>query len=159
MTLQSTKWLTTEDLENFIAAHADTKTRAAFVGVFPIDQLPSTTLRLPTLFIINTNSANLPGQHWKAIYVNKNRYGEIFDSLATPISLRLERWMNAIAKKGSRSHFVIQNPLSPSCGAYVLYYVLNRLSTNSLDSLLRNFTIDVIENEKFVTQFIHVMSE
>lgn len=158
MSLQTTKWLTTQDLENFIASHADSKTKAAFIGVFPIDQLPTRIPHLPIIFIINTNSGNLPGQHWKAIYVDEKQHGEIFDSLATPISLRLERWMNTLTKKWIRSHSIIQHPLSPSCGAYVLYYVMTRLSSNSLDSVLRHFSINVTQNEKLVTHFISNMS-
>lgn len=158
MSLQTTQWLTTGDLERFIKNHANARTKAAFIGVFAIDQLPHSVPNLPTLLIINTDTINLPGKHWKAVFIDEKKRGEIFDSLAAPISLRLEKWMNKMTKKWTRCFFPIQHPLSPSCGAYVLYYVLTRLSCKSLDAVLGNFSIDVNKNEKIVQSFMEYMS-
>ena len=64
-------WLSTQELESTIYNYADENTKTVFHGVFPIDHLPKGISRLPVLFIINTNTGNLPGQHWKAIYIDK----------------------------------------------------------------------------------------
>ena len=116
---KSIKWLTTRDLEDFIAVFADKPTKAAFLGVLPIDRLPLSITYLPVLFIVNTNSSNLPGQHWKAIYVSSHRIGEVFDSLATPVSIQLEQWLNAFTRRWTLSRVILQNPLSPTCGGHV----------------------------------------
>ena len=144
----SVKWLTTLDLDNFVKKFGDEKTKNAFLGVFPIDHLPRQISFLPVLLIINTNAGNLPGQHWKAVYISKNRIGEVFDSLATPISLTLEHWLNEFTKKWTLSKLTIQNPMSPSCGGYVLYYVLTRLHAKSLKTCLSIFSNDVIANDE-----------
>jgi len=156
-TKQSIKWLTTLDLENHIRQNASEKINKAFLGVYPINCLPRKIPYLPVLFIINTNSNNLPGQHWKAVYVSKDKIGEIFDSLATPISLQLQHWMNTFTKRWTPSLLTIQNPLSPSCGAYVIYYVLTRLKHKTLASCLKPFTINVFLNEDFVTKFFTLL--
>lgn len=153
MSAKSIKWLTTLDLEDFISKFGDAKTKNAFLGVFPINHLPRRLPQLPVLFIINTNTNNLPGQHWKAIYISKKREGEVFDSLATPVELLLQHWMNLFTRKWTMSTLILQNPLAPSCGAYVLYFVMTRLKHASLKSCVASFSSDVIENDKRVEMF------
>ena len=131
MSIKNIKWLTSRDLESCIDKFADEYTKNSFLGVFPINYLPNKILQLPVLFIINTNTMNLPGQHWKAVYLSVNGNGEIFDSLAMPISLTLQQWMNTFSKKWITSTLTIQNPLSPSCGGYVLYFVMVLGSENT----------------------------
>lgn len=149
-----TSWLSTQDLELFVHKFASKKTQAAFLGVFSINQLPTKLPQLPILFIINTNTSNLPGQHWKAIYVSKSREGEVFDSLASPVSLILNLWMNEFTRKWTVSTTILQNPLSSSCGAYVLYYVMSRLNHSSLKSCIAPFSTDVFDNDMRMEQFM-----
>lgn len=148
------KWLTTRDLENFIITFADSKTKAAFLGIFAIDNLPQTIPHLPVLFIVNTNTSNLPGQHWKAVYVSTKRIGEVFDSLAMPVSLRLEQWMNRFTQKWSLSKLTLQNPLSPTCGGYVLYYILTRLKCSSMKFCLLPFSSNVLFNDVILEEVL-----
>ena len=149
------KWLTTLDLENFILQFANEATRKAFLGVFPMNYLPRKISRLPVLFIINTNTGNVPGQHWKAVYISTKSIGEVFDSLATPIGLQLQQWMNRFTKRWIPSTMTLQNPISPSCGGYVLYFAMTRLNHKSLKACLAPFTNNVIDNDRFVEQFLN----
>jgi hypothetical protein len=153
MAAKTIKWLTTLDLENYIEKFSDDKTRDSFLGVFPINRLPQRLPYLPALLIVNTDTSNLPGQHWKAIYISKKREGEVFDSLATPVGLILQHWMNLFTRKWTASTLTLQNPLSPSCGAYVLYFVMNRLKHSSLKSCITKFSSNVFENEIFIEEF------
>lgn len=150
-----TNWLTTQDLAHFVDEFADEKTNAAFLGVFPINRLPQRLPNLPVLFILNTNTDNLPGQHWKAVYVSQKGEGEVFDSLASTVSLVLQHWMNTFTKKWTVSTLTLQNPLSPSCGAYVLYYVLTRLKHVSFDSFNAMFSNNVLDNDKRMEYFMN----
>ena len=149
-----TKWLSTQDLQYFIHTFANAKTKDAFLGVFPINHLPQHLPRFPVLFIINTNTSNLPGQHWKAIYVSKSREGEVFDSLATPVCLILEHWLNTFTSKWTISTLILQNPLSPSCGAYVLYFIMSRLNHTSLKSCIAPFSTNVFDNDERMELFM-----
>lgn len=152
------KWLTTNDLSDVIAKYANKPTRDAFLGVLSIDHLPSHVTGLPAIFIMNTNSNNLPGQHWKAIFIGADGNGEIFDSLATPISLRLQHWMNRYAKTWITSKLVLQNPIAPTCGAYVVYYVLNRLHCDSLSVCLSAFSANVMQNDEMMLRYFKSLS-
>ena len=149
-----TNWLTTQDLCYFIERFADEKTKSAFLGVFPINHLPKRITHLPILFILNTHTDNLPGQHWKAVYVAKDGNGEIFDSLASPISLKLSNWMNVFTKKWIASTLILQNPVSPSCGAYVLYYVMMRLRHSNFNDCIALFSPNLIDNDKLMKLFM-----
>ena len=153
MSRKTVKWLTTLNLEDCVDKYADEKTKQAFLGVFPINHLPRRISYLPILFIVNTSTSNLPGEHWKAVYVSKQHIGEVFDSLATPISLQLEHWLNEFTKKWALSQMTLQNPLSPSCGGYVLYYILCRLNSKSLESCIAPFTNDVLANDVLIEEF------
>ena len=153
--MKNMKWLTTIDMQYFINKYADKNTKKAFLGIFPIDHLPEIiTDQLPILLIINTNTCNLPGQHWKAIFVSKQCIGEVFDSLATPISLSLQYWLNKHTKRWTVSKLTLQNPLSPTCGGYVLYYIMRRLKKKSLNLCLAPFSNNVFANDTIVENFL-----
>jgi hypothetical protein len=65
--------MNTREIERFNRDHV---CLASFQGVFSRDTLPSK----PRLLICNTDPSDKPGQHWIAIYVDKNLRGEFFDS-------------------------------------------------------------------------------
>ena len=125
------------------------------MGVFPIDYLPRKLHRLPALFIINTNTSNLPGQHWKAVCISTQHTGEVFDSLAMPVSLRLQQWMNMFTKNWTFTTVILQNPLSPTCGGYVLYFVMTRLKRKSLAACIRSFKANLMDNDAFIERYLH----
>lgn len=147
-------WLTTFELDELIKKYGDDKTNEAFIGIYAIDTLPQQILRLPMLLIVNTQASNLPGEHWKAIYISSERIGEIFDSLATPISIYLQKWMNAFTHKWSLSKITIQNPLSATCGAFTLYFVLNRLRKKSMKDCMSIFTNNLYHNDMLMKTFV-----
>lgn len=147
-------WLSGLELESIIRTYADEATEAAFLGIFSIDTLPKQIKHLPILFIINTQTSNLQGQHWKAVYISSDKYGEVFDSLAMPVSLHLQNWLNTFTRKWSSSKRTIQYPFSASCGAFVIYFVLNRLKAKSMKTCLAMFKNNLIYNDALVVNFI-----
>ena len=147
-------WLAGHELEKLIQKNADAKTRKAFLGVYAMDDLPHRIPHLPALLIINTHTSNLLGEHWKAIYISKDRHGEIFDSLALPTSTRLMQWMNSFTRKWTRSPLTVQNPHSATCGAFVLYFILTRLHVPTFMSCLQLFSRDLYNNDKLMMNFV-----
>ena len=130
-------WLTNHQLEQAVERYGDDKTKEAFLGAFPIDRLPTTVKTYPVLLIVNSQSHNLGGEHWLALFISPQQRGELFDSAAQPVDLRINRWLNRFStKRWIRNHVIYQSPFSPICGAYVLYYVLNRLHHPSMKELL-----------------------
>lgn len=146
-------WLSNRQLIYKVRKNANDTTKKAFLGVYPIDKLPKFIPYLPVFLIVNTHTHNLNGEHWKAIFINKNRYGEVFDSLAQPTSEILIRWMNRFTRKWRTNRKTFQHDSSSTCGAYSLYYVLSRLTFPSLDAFCRTFSRSLHVNERNVHAF------
>lgn len=51
-----------------------------FRGTFPRDMLPKKPLNKPCALIMNSDKASEPGQHWIALFLNKDNTAEYFDS-------------------------------------------------------------------------------
>lgn len=108
----------------------------------------------PLTLIVNTDTHNLPGRHWTSVYIDRNRRGELFDSLVTPPSAHLTRFMNRHCHQWSRNRLVYQHPYSSHCGVYVLLHVLYRYKYNTLKQFCEaNFTSSLLSNECFVRAF------
>ena len=99
----------------------------AFLGVFPMDKLPHHVPHYPTCMVINTQSHNLPGEHWISVFITSDKRGEVFDSLGLPLSNYLIRWLNQFTKSWQYNRKIYQRFGSDKCGAYAIYYLLNRL--------------------------------
>ena len=148
-------WLSSIELENLINHYAGLATKQAFIGIFSMDKLPHHLPHLPILLIVNTDSSNLPGKHWKAVYISSDKVGEVFDSLALPIGIYLQRWMNTFTKKWTSSKVIVQNPLSATCGAFTLYFVLNRLNMKSMKECINIFSKNLHANDVVMKTFVN----
>ena len=146
-------WLSDKDLCGKVEKNANDKTREAFYGVCPLDELPQFISHLPIFIIVNTQTHNLSGEHWKSIFIDKNRHGEVFDSLAQPMNDMLVRWMNRFTQRWTRNRKVYQHAKSATCGAYALYYILKRLDYPSMKSLTQSFSSSLNDNECLVQKF------
>ena len=146
-------WLSDNEILRKIKRNGDLKTLKAFGGVYPMDDLPKFIPHYPFMAVINTHSHNLPGEHWIAIYINKDRRGEVFDSLATPTSLYLIRWLNRHTRSWRTNRHRYQNPLSSFCGCFVLFYTLQRSECDMMECVTGHFSADVSTNETIVRDF------
>lgn len=169
-------WLTAENLEHAVERCAENATvRHAFLGVYPHNRLPPpllppsssssaaasaaalATAELPPpplTLIVNTDSHNLPGRHWTSIYIDRNRHGELFDSLVVPPSGYLIRFMNRHCRQWVRNRLMYQHPASSYCGVYVLLHVLNRHKYSTLKHFCEaTFTPSLFSNECLVTAY------
>lgn len=120
---------------------------AVFLGVFPRNSLPS----LPRsrekpgfwdcksyFFIANTDTDNLPGRHWVAVWVGPgpigsvgaSRVGECFDPLGLQPLPEFSRWMSReCGSAWNFTRFSVQHPATGHCGVWVLFYLFFKLST------------------------------
>lgn len=97
-----------------------------FLGVFALDQLPP---RLPNdnqhsyCLIVNTDPSNLPGMHWLAVYIdrNKNFLADVFDSYGRVPPLSLQRWLTKHCRRWTYTRRFIQGALTSLCGIYCIY--------------------------------------
>lgn len=144
-------WLSGNELVRKIERNGSPATRAAFHGVYAMDDLPFAVPHYPYFMIVNTQSHNLAGQHWIAIFIDSNKRGEVFDSFSLPLSQPLIRWMNRFTRSFTTSHLTYQHPLSAKCGAFVLYYILHRL--NDKHCMRNFFTTTPLMNDAYVTAY------
>lgn len=140
-------WLSGKEIEDAIYKYGSDATRKAFHGVCSIDQLPFAIPHYPFFMIVNTQSHNLPGEHWISIFIDEKRRGEVFDSLALPLRKPLSPWLNQFTRTLTRNHLAYQHPISDSCGAFAIYFVLHRLQSKV------TFSNCLLENERNVRQF------
>ena len=148
-------WLSEQEIVRFINRNADRETLDAFQGVFSMDALPTAVTRYPFLMIVNTQARNTPGEHWISVFIGKDRRGEIFDSLALPVSNVLIRWMNIFSHSFVWNRLQYQHPLSARCGIYALFYVLKRLRNSKC--ITESFNASLIDNEKYVIAFYRML--
>ena len=111
------------------------------------------------MMVVNTHTKNLPGEHWIAIYVDKDRNGELFDSLSSPINTTLMRWLNRFTRKWLTNTVPFQNPLAATCGSYVIYYVMKRLSFKNYLMFQSLFNSKLYENDRIVTKFYNALKK
>ena len=142
--------LSTRMLTKFLA---NTKN---FVGVYSQNQLKKITLQhFPSTFVINLDSSNMPGSHWIALGLFKNKL-EIFDSLGfsmfdwphIPCELLNFLLKFSIGRKVKISKS-LQSYDSSLCGFYCIFYVLAR-NFMSLQKIVDFFKTDLEQNDKIL---------
>jgi len=146
-------WLSDKQLRAKIKKNADNRTKDAFYGIVPIDKLPSAVPHYPFFLIVNTHTHNLVGEHWLAVFIGADKKGEVFDSLALPLSCMLRQWMNRFTRSWIRNNKQYQHSLTSSCGAFTLYFILHRLRVKNFSGVLKCFTCKPATNEKIVNDF------
>ena len=66
-------------------AEDDRELRPYFRGVFAADKLPAAAKKRVNAYIVNTDPASKPGEHWLAIWTHHTTC-EVFDSYGLPLS-------------------------------------------------------------------------
>lgn len=110
----------------------------------------------PHALIINTDSKNLPGKHWVAIYITENGQGEVMDSYGILPPTNVQRWLTMHTHRWINNKYLIQPPKSDSCGQFCADYLIRRSHADSMDSVLAIFTTNLHANEKSVLSRIRV---
>jgi hypothetical protein len=97
-----------------------------FCGVFAADEVPKKFSKYPLCFVINTDPANKPGEHWVACFAVSSSSLEFFDSFGLPTSayphirgLPYVRTFNEIS---------LQPFFSRTCGHFCIFYISQRAS-------------------------------
>ena len=85
-----------------------------YMGAFALDELPNN----PTKFIVNTDTGNLPGQHWIAVNGNS-----VFDPTGYYYPASLVKHLYKYYDSLIFNYDSYQNPLDNTCGLFCLYYL------------------------------------
>lgn len=145
--------MNTQEIDDILSHNRVTK--ATFVGVFAADQLLR-PLAIPASYVVNTDRANGPGEHWIAMYQDKPGLIELFDSFGRPPSMfdqKIQSFCNGLQVVWQDES--LQNPLSTACGQYVCYFIYQRNSGRKFEDVVRSFCVDPEDNDNMVTSFVN----
>lgn len=133
---------------------ADPYTRRCFRGCFPIDRIP-TKATAPFCFVLNSDPAGKPGQHWIAVYVDSH-IAVFFDSLAqTP-----QFYSRALYSFLQRQHhgrvwtskLKVQSDFSELCGQYCIHALKILARTGNPTVVYRFFTANTMMNDRKIAR-------
>ena len=115
---------------------------AMYGGTLAIDELPKYEITQPTLYIVNTDPAHMPGEHWLSLLVGGNVLNEHFDSIGNLPLPEVRNFLNNQSKispyKGYYvyNHIRVQSVVSVTCGLFSLMYAYYRSRNVSFASFL-----------------------
>lgn len=140
-------------LELINSLASDNFCKKGHIGVYAADTLPS-ALKLPALFIANTDVQSLPGSHWVAFHIDSGRHCEFFDSFGgQPIIPEHMRFLAQTCKSWSHNNMSLQGFTSTVCGHYCVMFLAYKARGLSMDSFLSLFERNQsVFNDKLVNQ-------
>jgi len=141
--------MNTQDI--MIAIQKDSYANRHFIGVFARDQLPK-KIKYPSSFIFNTDTSDKPGNHWLAIYYNKQKHVTFFDSFGQkPSYYNMYNYLKKTSKKIIYNNLCLQNLNSYYCGKYCIYFLMLSSRNFKLISIQKLFSKqDTLFNDKLI---------
>lgn len=142
----------TSDVANIIKKFPALSKR--FVGVFPIDKLPS-YLDQKSCLIFNMDPSHKAGSHWVALLRAFDNNYEVFNSLGTNFP-EIEPYLKFADASYEYNLNAFQMPTTSSCGLYTIFFLVHRMY--NIDMTFRLLLSDVFatnkkQNEKIVLNF------
>ena len=147
------KPLTIGEISNTI--NRDVFGRSNFLGVYAIDQLPRITC-FPCCLVVNTDPFYKPGEHWVAIYFEKNRSCEFFDSFGIPPDYYgLNKYIDRVSRSVTYNNIQLQEMNSSSCGYYCIYYILLKSRFFDLKNIIGLFSKTDFKLNDFLVEHVY----
>ena len=110
-----------------------------FLGVYARDQLPLVLL-YPACFIVNTDTSDMSGEHWLAVYYDENKQADFFDSYGNnPKLFGLDRYLNKTSSSWKFNQVQLQSVKSHVCGYYCALFLMYRARGFSMNHFVQRF--------------------
>ena len=93
-----------------------------FLGVYPLNKIPYISIRNKCAFIVNSQTSNLGGEHWIAVF-NKPDVIKVFDPLGFYYPNLLVSKLQLLSKRIEYNKVQCQHPLTFTCGSYCLLWL------------------------------------
>ena len=133
----------------------DSFTKKIFKNTLARDELPK-TVKYPSCYVINTKPRSHEGEHWLAVFYDKNKIGYFFDSYGfNPSRYDLENFMNKTSEKWYYNKKRIHG-LSTYCGYYCVLFILFKSRKLNFFS---NFTSNYLLNDKKIYDLINLFKK
>lgn len=134
----------TRELKTALKRHR--QTARVYGGVFARNRVPRIPKRKRIAYVVNTDPAHMPGQHWVAFYMDDDTV-YYFDPYGLP-PIGFERIMQS-RKKQLFFKRRLQGQ-GKMCGQYCLYFILSMQTHRSFQL----FGDDLNANDRIVEQFV-----
>ena len=150
--------MNTRDLTNILRNKV--KSGIHLLGVLASDQLPKKVIDyVPAVAIINTEPSTMGGEHWLAVFINKNREGFFFDSYGRKASYRgFPRDINDFLRKNCtrvyHSTKKVQADTSTVCGQHCVFFILHIQRGLSYQKVIDMYKNNVYCNDAMVCKFV-----
>jgi hypothetical protein len=130
------------------------KVKNFYYGVFAADRLP-TIDRFPSCLIMNNQKSTQEGQHWVAIFFNKKKHCEFFDSFGkSPAYYGIQKYLKEYSTKTKYNTKIIQSNVSPYCGLYCIFFLIFKLRGRSMDYYVKLFKKNPLKNDIMFSKWI-----
>ena len=140
--------MNTLEILSSLATHPITKHH--FVGVYPSNKIPKSFFRKTNHgkgVIFNFDPKGYPGSHWAALWMTPQCTLEYFDSFGrAPLHAFIYKSRRHIRFSRKR----LQSSSSTVCGAYVMYFILQKALKKTFESIVKPFTKDYTLNDQYV---------
>ena len=125
-----------------------------YIGTFPRDKLPKIK-KYPSALILNTDPSHKPGQHWVAIYINKNGFGEYFDPYGLePLWDDFKIFLDENCPNGwTYNNITIQAINSINCGQFCYTFIILRSLDYSIQQIVQLFSKSSNLNDAIVEKY------
>jgi hypothetical protein len=125
---------------------SDSVIRPIFKGVFPIDKIPDIT-SYPSAMIVNMDGHDEPGSHWVALYFDKKRRCDFFNSYGVEPKDILKAYIEKNSVSYSYNEKQVQKIFTTTCGQFCIFFLFWRVrgvSMKTIMSCLEKRTADEI---------------
>lgn len=150
--------MNTLQIEEILRKHQIT--RSCFIGCFAADEISSDKflnkmIKYPFSFIVNTDVASMPGEHWVAFYIRSPNIVEYFDSLAGIPNNHMGQFLGKF-NKIIKNEYNLQNPFTNVCGQFCIYFIIKRCSGQHFKHIIK-FLYKMKNPDKYVHNFVNML--
>jgi hypothetical protein len=119
----------------------DPYAKTIFKQVVPRDKLPNVPrLGYPSAFVINTQPSYMRGEHWLAVYYDKQGFCTFFDSYGMkPSFYNLHNFVFQSSRGFEHNTQQLQSLTSSVCGNYCIYFIMLKARGLKLHEILELF--------------------
>jgi hypothetical protein len=141
---------------NTIEINAYLRRYKNFRGTFPRDWLPG-NLPAHSGVVINTDKACDPGEHWVAVYMNKDK-AEYFDSFGLPpMHEEIIQFLDKISPDGwQHNSITYQSLYTDTCGNYSVYFLASRFNGDDDSAFRKIFSFNPKMNDRLAKYLYNI---
>ena len=119
---------------------SDKVTSRNFKGVYALHEIEHIKqISFPSPNVFNLDPSYKPGVHWVAVYIDGKGLPEYLDSFGRPPPREIKDFLSTYAESWNYNHIPVQELYSTTCGQFVVFYVYQRCSGLTLESIIRKY--------------------